>query len=276
MNISVYSPLSRCTYIELPCELENSVKDLINIKSNDNRCFLWCHIRHFNRLKTHPQRIKKADKEIINDLDYQGIESLLCLWSRKGLNILSLKTEISDDKCCSDIAKKYEIKVGRVNKLVPNIDYKSKYAVHHENHQLYLSLGMISLIYKGTDSLAYEIWAKDVYEDFRKDWGLFDISDYPLILIQAKVKTLLIVLKKKFKLKVNSVYGKTMKKLRKKINARLVNEAKDYKKYASKPSFVSQTIFSKNFVAVHETKSVLTLDKPVYVGFTVLDLSKLI
>ena len=135
---------------------------------------------------------------------------------------------------------------------------------------------MISLIYKGTDSLAYEIWAKDVYEDFRKDWGLFDISDYPLILIQAKVKTLLIVLKKKFKLKVNSVYGKTMKKLRKKINARLVNEAKDYKKYASKPSFVSLTIFSKNFVAAHETKSVLTLDKPVYVGFTVLDLSKLI
>ena len=135
---------------------------------------------------------------------------------------------------------------------------------------------MISLIYKGTDSLAYEIWAKDVYEDFRKDWGLFDISDYPLILIQTKVKTLLIVLKKKFKLKVNSVYGKTMKKLRKRINARLVNEAKDYKKYASKPSFVSLTIFSKNFVAAHETKSVLTLDKPVYVGFTVLDLSKLI
>ena len=60
------------------------------------------------------------------------------------------------------------------------------------------------------------------------------------------------------------------------INVRLVNETKDYKKYVSKPSFVLQTIFSKNFVAIHETKSVLTLNKPVYVRFTILDLSKLI
>ena len=79
MNICVYSPLSGCTYIELPCELENSVKDLINIKNNNNRCFLLCHIRHLNPLKSPPQGIKKADKEIINDLDYEGIEFFLCL-----------------------------------------------------------------------------------------------------------------------------------------------------------------------------------------------------
>ena len=39
---------------------------------------------------------------------------------------------------------------------------------------------------------------------------------------------------------ISSVYGKTMGNLRKKINVRLVNNAKDYKKYLSKPSFVSQ------------------------------------
>ena len=33
-------------------------------------------------------------------------------------------------------------------------------------------------------------------------------------------------------------------------------------------------IFSKNFVAIHETKPVLTLNKPIYVGFSILDLSK--
>ena len=43
----------------------------------------------------------------------------------------------------------------------------------------------------------------------------------------------------------------------------------------SKPSFVSQKIFSKNFVAIRETKPVLTLNKPIYVGFSILDLSKL-
>ena len=73
----------------------------------------------------------------------------------------------------------------------------------------------------------------------------------------------------------NSAYGKTMENLRQRINVRLINNAKDYKTYVSKPSFVSQKIFSGNFVAIHETKPVLTLNKPIYVGFSILDLSKL-
>ena len=48
------------------------------------------------------------------------------------------------------------------------------------------------------------------------------------------------------------------------------------KKYVSKPNLVSQKIFSKIFVVIHEIKAVLTLDKPIYVGFSILDLSKLI
>ena len=43
-----------------------------------------------------------------------------------------------------------------------------------------------------------------------------------------------------------------------------------------KPNFILQKIFSKNFVAVHKIKPVLTLNKPIYVGFSVLDLSKLL
>ena len=50
---------------------------------------------------------------------------------------------------------------------------------------------------------------------------------------------------------INSVYGKIMENLRKRINVRLVNNAKDYKNYVNKPSFVLQKIFSKHFVAFH-------------------------
>ena len=46
------------------------MKVLINIKNNDNKCFL----RHLNPLKIHPERITKADKSMANDLDYEGIE----------------------------------------------------------------------------------------------------------------------------------------------------------------------------------------------------------
>ena len=57
---------------------------------------------------------------------------------------------------------------------------------------------------------------------------------------------------------------------------RLVNNAKNNKKWVSRPSFVSQKIFSRNFVALHKVKRVLTLDKPIYIGVSILDLSKLL
>ena len=77
-----------------------------------------------------------------------------------------------------------------------------------------------------------------------------------------------------FKLNINSVYGKTMGNLRKRINIRFVNNKKDFLKYTSKPTYVTHKLFNKNFAAIHEIKPVLMLSKPIYVWFTVLDLSK--
>ena len=77
-----------------------------------------------------------------------------------------------------------------------------------------------------------------------------------------------------FKLMINSVYGKTMENLRKRINVRLVNNAEDFLKYTSKPTYITHKIFGKDYAAIHEIKPVLILNKPIYVGFTVLELSK--
>ena len=74
MNISIYSPLVGSTYIKLPDKLKNPMIGLINIKNNDNKCFLWCHIRHLNLVKIHPERITIEGKKIINDHDYKGIK----------------------------------------------------------------------------------------------------------------------------------------------------------------------------------------------------------
>ena len=76
------------------------------------------------------------------------------------------------------------------------------------------------------------------------------------------------------KLMINSVYGKTMENLRKIINARLVNNEKDFLKYTSRPTHITHKIFGKNYAAIHEMKPVLTLNNPLYVGFNVLELSK--
>ena len=74
LNISMYSPLIGNTYIELPDKLKNPMKGLINIKNSDSKCFLWRHIRPLNLVKRHPEGITKADKNMVNDLDYEVIE----------------------------------------------------------------------------------------------------------------------------------------------------------------------------------------------------------
>ena len=73
-NISIFSRLSGSTDIKLPRRLRTSMIGLINIKNNDNKFFLWCHIRHFNSLKIHPEKLTKTDKSMINNLHCEGIE----------------------------------------------------------------------------------------------------------------------------------------------------------------------------------------------------------
>ena len=77
----------------------------------------------------------------------------------------------------------------------------------------------------------------------------------------------MILKKKNFKLMINFVCGKTMENLRKRINVTLVNKAEDFWKYNSKPKYITHNIFGKAYAAIHESKPVLILNKPIYVGF---------
>ena len=79
LNVSSYSPLIGTTYIELPDELKNSRKGLINIQNNDNICFLWCHVRHLNLNDENPQRITKIKNWLVNLI----MSGLISLFQRK-------------------------------------------------------------------------------------------------------------------------------------------------------------------------------------------------
>ena len=72
----------------------------------------------------------------------------------------------------------------------------------------------------------------------------------------------------------NSVFGKTMENLHKRVDVRLVTDEKKLLKLASKPTYVSSKIFNENLVAVHKIKEALTLNRPPYVGMCILDVSK--
>ena len=91
INISTYRPLSGNFYMDLPVELKSLRKGLINIKNKDQKCFLWCHVRHVNPSKEHPERIKKTDTKIAEKLDYDGIEFPV---QEKDFNKIEVKNNI--------------------------------------------------------------------------------------------------------------------------------------------------------------------------------------
>ena len=59
--------------MQLPVELKNPKKGPINIKNNDQKYFLWCHVSLINLVKIHPERITQNDKKLANDLDYNRV-----------------------------------------------------------------------------------------------------------------------------------------------------------------------------------------------------------
>ena len=61
----------------MPVELRHPMKGLINIQNNDNKCFLWCHVRHLNRNSVKPNRITKKDREFVKKLNYGGVDPVL-------------------------------------------------------------------------------------------------------------------------------------------------------------------------------------------------------
>ena len=159
---------------------------------------------------------------------------------------------------CKEIADKYGIKVGDVKKLIPNLSNKTNYVLHYRDLQLYLYLGMkLTKIHK-------------VLEFKLSDW----MKKYIDFNTEKRTNTANRFKKDFFKLMISSVYGKTMENLRKRINVRLVTNEIDFLKYTCRPTHITHKIFGKNYAAIHEIKPVLTLNKPIYVGFTVLELSK--
>ena len=75
-NISNYNPLSGCSDIKLPKELDHPRKGLINIQSiDDNECFKWSLFRYLNPSDHNPKQITKTNKNFPQNIDFKDIKS---------------------------------------------------------------------------------------------------------------------------------------------------------------------------------------------------------
>ena len=143
-------------------------------------------------------------------------------------------------------------------KLVPNLYDKTDYVLHYRNLQQYLSLGMKLVKINNVLAFKQEPWLKS-YIDFNTTKRKMAKNNFK---------------KEFYKLINNSVFGKTMENLRKRVNIQLVNERKKLIKLTAKPGLKSFKIFNEDLAAFGLKKVKLNIDRPIYVGFSILDLSK--
>ena len=160
---------------------------------------------------------------------------------------------------CEMIRDKYGISIGQVSKVIPTLSNKEKYVLHYRNMQLYLDRGLKLKKVHRILEFDQTPWLKQ-YIDFNST--------------QKRMNAKNSFQKDFFKLMNNSVFGKTMENLRKRVDVRLVTDQKKLSKLPSKPAYVNSKIFKEDLVAVHKMKETLTLDRLAYVGMCILDLSK--
>ena len=159
---------------------------------------------------------------------------------------------------CKKIAKKYNISIGLVSKLIPTLRDKKEYVLHYRNFQLYLDQSLKIKKIHGVLKFDQSPWLKQ-YIDFNTEKRKHAKNTFE---------------KDFFKLMNNSVFGKTMENLRKRVDVKLVTNEKNLDKLTSKPTYVSSKIFNENLMAVHKIKETLTLNRPAYVGMCIPDPSK--
>ena len=198
-----------------------------------------------------------TDKEIKNLFKVQVVQ----FWERTPC---ILEVDLTYPEELHDLHNDYPLCPERVEcdkgvkKLIPNLRDKNNYVVHYKTLMQYLNLGMeLKKIHRGI---------KFVECDFLKPY----IDMNTNLRTQAKNN----FEKDFFKLMNNSVFGKTMENIRNRVNIKLTTTGEQFKKLTAKPNYESRKIFNENLVSVHMKKTSLTMNKPVYLGMSILDLSK--
>ena len=146
-----------------------------------------------------------------------------------------------------------------MKKLVPNLYDKSHYVTHYRNLQFYIKQGLVLTKIHRVISFTQRSWLKP-WIDFCTTQRQNARSEFESDLA---------------KLQANSTYGKTMEQVRNRQNIRLIADPKKLLKAVSKPSYREAKIINPDLVMVRAARQKVHLDKPIAVGFCILELSKL-
>lgn len=146
----------------------------------------------------------------------------------------------------------------KCEKLLTTFKDKCHYILHYQALKLYLRLGLeLVKIHR-------------VLKFKQKPW----MKEYILFNIKKRREASNNFERMIYKLYNNACFGKTLENVKKHVNVKMVSNSKTFKTLTSKPTFYSFKIFHKKLVGVQMKKPVIKLAKPIYVGMSILDISK--
>ena len=159
-----------------------------------------------------------------------------------------------------NLRNELKLRPGKIYKNIPNLMNKKNYVLHFANLQYFLKSGMILVkIHK-----VLQFTQKNFLHDFvknnldrRKQASSSFLSFY-------------------YKLQLNSIFGKFLQRKDLEIDLKIVRNEEMFDKYVSSPLFTGIKIFNNNIISISLLKSKIVLDKPVSIGFSILEMSKVL
>ena len=158
----------------------------------------------------------------------------------------------------AELAEKLELKNVNCDKLIPNLFNKKNYVLRYENAKLISQLG-------------YKITKIHKVLQFSQETIL---KDYIMSNTFMRTQTKLESEKDLYKLINNSIFSKTMEDIIKHKNVKIVNTEDKFLRNVSKATFNNFKIFNNDLILMNMNKKIIKYNKPIIIGFTILELSK--
>ena len=212
--------------------------------------FKWLTEKEINKIDLANKEDSK--KGLILEVDLEYLKELHDLHNDYPLAPEKMKvTKEILSQYCESIREKFNISIGQENKLIPTLNKKEKYVLHYRNLQLYTGLGLkVKKVHRVLE-FNQSLWLKQ-YMDFNTEKRTQAKNSFE---------------KDFFKLMNNSVFGRPMENLRKRVDVKLVTDEKKLMKLTSKPTFVTSKIFNEKLVGVHKIKETLNPERASICGY---------